>query len=340
MPYQPQFRITPRMLALISKVIALKTRIDQSSVRLFVFPALSRDAFIRLAHSSTAIEGNTLTLHQVEELSKGRKVDAGAKQKTEVQNYLKALKIISAWRTVRFMTEARLLDLHRLLMKGLLEPGKSGRYKKKPNRVVGGRGETVYAPPSPEKCASLVRGMIQWQSSKQAKGLSHVMVSAILHHQLVSIHPFADGNGRISRLWGLAYLFASGFDAYHLFALDECFDSDRRKYYDKIQQARDLDDDLTYWIEYVAECLVETLEKTLRRISKIAMKNSKNKIEINLRQEQILSFLDQQGSAKSPDLEKKLKLTRSRIQQLIKPLVEAGLVESSGKTRATFYFLK
>ncbi len=340
MPYYPRFKITPRLLALISKVIMLKTRIDQSAVQLFVFPALSRDTFVRLAHSSTAIEGNTLSLHQVSELAKGKKVDAEVKQKTEVKNYLRALKMISGWRSGRCMNEGNLLKLHRLLMLGLLDSGKAGKYKQKPNRVMGPKGETVYYPPSPEKCVAFVKEMIQWQSSKQAKELSPVVTSAILHHRLVSIHPFTDGNGRISRLWGLAYLFASEFDAHHLFALDECFDFDRQKYYDKIQQARDLDDDLTFWIEYIAECLVETLEKTLRRIAQIAMRNLKGKININSRQEQILNFLNQQGTAKSPDLEKKFKLTRSRIQQLIKPLVDAGLVESSGKTRATFYFLK
>ena len=65
MPYQPQFKITPRMVALIEKAAEIKSQINQSAIRIAVLPVLSRDAFVRLAHSSTAIEGNTLTLHQV-----------------------------------------------------------------------------------------------------------------------------------------------------------------------------------------------------------------------------------------------------------------------------------
>lgn len=340
MPYLPKFQITPRLLNLISKSAELRTQIRQSSIRLSVLPALSRDAFVRTAHSSTAIEGNPLSLHQVKEIQAGRGISAEKKSEQEVRNYLEALKAAANFRSASQMTETKLKAIHSVLMKGLLEKKVLGRYKQKPNRIIDEKGVTVYAPPLPEECPKLMRELFVWQFSNSAKELPPVVTSAILHHRLLSIHPFADGNGRISRLWALAWLFVQEFDADHLMALDECYDDDRRKYYEKIQQARDLDGDLTYWLEYTAECVVTALERVIVRMREGSSKKLKGGVQMNAGQAQILDYLRRQGSAKSPDLEKELGVTRSRIQQIMKPLVIAGLVECRGKTRATVYYLK
>ena len=340
MPYLPKFQITPRLLSLISTASDLRAQIRHSSIRLSALPALSRDAIVRAAHSSTAIEGNTLSLHQVKELQAGREVTAEKKSKQEVKSYLQALKTAAGFRSAGQMKETKLKALHRVLMKGLLEKKMLGCYKQKPNRIVSEKGVTVYAPPLPSECPKLMRELFVWQFSEAAKELSPVITSAVLHHRLLSIHPFADGNGRISRLWALTWLFVREFDADHLMALDECYDDDRRKYYEKIQQARDLDGDLTYWLEYSAECVVTALERVISRMREISPRNLKNKVYINEKQKKILDYLRQHGSAKSPDLEKTLGVTRSRVQQIMKPLVLARLVECRGKTRATVYYLQ
>jgi Fic family protein len=340
MPYQPKFQITPRLLRLTARIAELKFEIERSAVRLSILPTLKRDSFVRQAHSSTAIEGNDLSLHQVRELASGHAIHAEKKSQVEVGNYFRALKLIASFHAVTQMTEAKLLKCHQVLMAGLLKKESLGCYKSKPNRVVNEKGVTVYLPPSAQVCPKLVHEMIAWQRSPEAKELPPLIVSAILHHRLVSIHPFSDGNGRISRLWASGWLVASSFDRHGLMVLDECYDANRRKYYDKIQQARDLDDDLTYWLEYVAECAIETLEKIIGRVRAVSGQKGKIKIEINVRQEQMLDYLRREGSAKSPQLEKELAVTRSRVQQLMKPLLDAGLIECRGQTRATTYFLK
>lgn len=104
------------------------------------------------------------------------------------------------------------------------------------------------------------------------------------------IPPFADGNGRISRAIAIWLFYSRGFDTYHLYALDEYFEQDRQQYYLKIQQARDLDDDLSYWLD-------------------------------------------------SPEIEKAFSISRARVNQIIKPLIDAGLVIREGQTRATTYRL-
>jgi Fic family protein len=124
-----------------------------------------------------------------------------------------------------------------------------------------------------------------------------------------------------------------------LFALDEYFEQDRQLYYDKIQQARDLDDDLSYWLEYIAQGIVVALERTQKRILSLRIRAKFPRIVLTKRQEDVLRFLRDKGRAKTPDIQNAFKLTRSRINQILKPLLEAGLVKRQGQTRSTSYGL-
>ena len=146
-------------------------------------------------------------------------------------------------------------------------------------------------------------------------------------------------DGRISRALGVWLLYTRGFDTQHLFALDEFYEADRQLYYDKIQQARDLDDDLSFWLEYSAEAVVGTLKKTRERIMSLNVTAQAPRMRLTKRQEEVLRFLRDKGRAKAPDIEAAFHLTRARVGQIIKPLVDAGLVIREGQTRATSYRL-
>lgn len=337
--YRPQFQITPELLNRITQAAELKAWISQAVVDVAWLPLLQRETATRLAHSSTSIEGNPLTLPEVQSLARGEEIGAPDKAKQEVLNYLMAMRWIWNQKTNTPLPEAGLLHLHKLLTQKTLPPDQSGRYKTRPNRIVDAKGRTVYTPPAPNHAPSLTRDMISWINSPPSEKLDPVIVSAIAHHRLVSIHPFADGNGRISRALGVWLLYTRGFDTHHLFALDEYFEQDRQRYYEKIQQARDLDDDLSYWLEYAAQGIVETLRKTKERILSLAIKIKAPKITLTKRQEDVLRFLRDKGRVKSPDIEKAFKFTRARAGQIMKPLVDAGLIVREGQTRATTYRL-
>ena len=180
---------------------------------------------------------------------------------------------------------------------------------------------------------------MSWINSNPSNKLHPIIVSAIAHHRLVSIHPFADGNGRISRALAVWLLYTRGFDTHHLFALDEFFEQDRPRYYGKIQQARELDEDLTYWLEYVAEGVVETLNRTRERIQSLKVAAMAPRMILTKRQEDLLRFLRDRGRIKSSDIEKAFNFTRARVGQILKPLVDSGLVIREGQTRATTYRL-
>lgn len=337
--YKPMFHISQELLRLVTLATEVKAWIDSAVVDVSWLPVLQREATARLAHYSTAIEGNPLTLPEVEALARGEEIGAPSKDKQEILNALAAMKWIWGRKANASIKEPELLRLHRILTRKVLPDEQSGHYKTRPNRIMDHRGITVYTPPLPDKVFQLTQELIEWINSRESKTLHPIIVGAISHHRLVSIHPFSDGNGRISRALAIWLLYARGFDTHHLFAMDEFFEEDRQRYYKKLQQARELDDDLSYWLEYVAEGVVETLRKVKKRILGLRISVHAPHMVLTKRQEDILRFLRDRGRVKSPEIEKALSITRARVGQIIRPLVDAGLVIREGQTRATTYRL-
>lgn len=336
---RPKFQISPELMRLLIEATELKAWIGRAVVDVSWLPALQRETVARLVHSSTAIEGNPLALPEVEALAQGETSGAPGKAAQEVKNGLAAMRWIWNKKAGEAVTEKELLHLHALLTAKTLEPGQVGRYKSKANRVIDHNGRTLYTPPGPERAKPLTQELLSWINGAEAAQLHPVVVNGIAHHRLVSIHPFADGNGRIARALGVWLLYTRGFDTQHLFALDEFYEADRQRYYDKIQQARDLDGDLSFWLEYVAEGVVETLKRTRDRIVSLQVTAKAPRMHLTKRQEDVLRFLRDKGRSKTSDIEAAFGLTRARVGQIIKPLVDAGVVIREGRTRATSYRL-
>lgn len=337
--YKPRFDISPELLRLVTLATEIRVWINSAVVDVSWLPILQRETAARLAHSSTAIEGNPLTLPEVVAIARGEEIGAKTKDKQEILNALAAMNWIWGRKPGAPIRESDLLHLHRILTRKILSDDQSGHYKTRPNRIVNHRGITVYTPPTPDKAKPLTLELLERINSKGSEALHPIIAGAIAHHRLVSIHPFADGNGRISRALAIWLFYSRGFDTHHLFALDEFFEQDRQRYYQKIQQARDLDDDLSYWLEYVAEGVVGTLHKVKERIIGLSISVQAPRMVLTKRQEDILRFLRDRGRVKSPDIEKAFSLTRARVGQIIKPLTDAGLVIREGQTRATTYRL-
>jgi len=322
-------------LTLLEKIAALASRISESRLKLPVCLHLEREAIRRNAHSSTSIEGNELSLGQVADLSERKSVQADSRQKREVVNYLKALRWVIR-QSRKPLDEKKLLRLHVLITEGLLDKAKAGHYKVKQNYVVNGRGRVVYTPQTPAVTPRFMRNLLEW--TRKSGTVHPVIVSAIFHHRLVSIHPFSDGNGRVARAGAQWILYQRGFDPGHFYALDDFYAKDRDRYYEKIQQARELDNDLTYWIEYVAEGLLAACEDVYERIRALS-RSVKEKITVTPKQESLLKLLRGQGGLGSAELGRKLKINRARVHQLTAPLVKAGILKQEGRARAVRYYL-
>ncbi len=332
---KPPYRITDRLLAMLEKIAALSSRIAASRLQLSLRLKLGEEALRRNAHSSTSIEGNRLSLEQVAAINEAREIHADARQTLEVSNYLKAVR----WairQSGRNLDEKKLLRLHALITSGSLSKDKSGHYKTRQNYVVNGRGRIVYTPPPPSETPHRVRKLLEWV--RESKGVHPVIVSAVFHHQCVSIHPFSDGNGRVARAAAQWILYRRGFDPGHFFAIDDFYAKDRDRYYEKIQQARELDGDLTFWIEYIAEGLLVACEDVFDRIKAVS-RSTKRKVLLTPKQEELLAVLREHGGMGSALIGKKLKVKRARVHQLVVPLIKAKVLTRTGRARAVRYYL-
>ncbi len=335
--YRPTFQRTARLVRWLAEASALRSWILSQTVDVSWLAPARREAMVRSAHFSTRIEGNPLTLPQVGALAEGRDVPAEARAKREILNYFAALRWI--WRSSppRRLGETSLLLLHRLLVRGVVPAPEAGAYKTRPNAVVQG-SRVIYRPPPPEAAAILTRSLLRWMNSDECREEHPAVAAAVVHHRMVSIHPFMDGNGRTARALESWLLFRSDFDTHHIFALDEYFESDRGRYYEKIQDARRRDGDLTRWVEYVGEGIVETLRKTQRRIQSLqAGRPSGRRMVVSRPQERILQALSELPGIGGGELARTLGMTRSHLSKLIQPLIRGGLIHKEGSTKAARY---
>jgi Fic family protein len=326
-------------LRFVAEATELRAWIATAVVDVPWLPALQRDTAARLAHSSTSIEGNPFTLPEVEALARGEIIGGERRATVEVLNALGAMRWIWKQKKKNKIEEKDLLHLHRRLTLGLLPEKEVGVFKSIPNRVIDSRGNPIYIPPRPEDASRLTREFLSWLNGDAGRRLHAVIAAAIAHHRLVSIHPVSDGNGRLARALEVWILYSRGFDTHHLFALDDYFWPDRPLYYLKIQQARDLDDDLTDWVEYVAQGVVTTLKETVDRIRTLQVRPPSSKILLTKRQEDLLRYLRDRGVVSSSDIQTAFKFTRARAGQILKPLVVAGMVDVVGRQRSARYRL-
>ncbi len=333
MAYVPYFTITPALLAEVEQVAALRERIQNAVVDLAWIPALQKDTRARNVHASTAIEGNPLTLEQVRALEEGRELSTpGARPKREVINYFAGLRYVEKHAAKKALRHADILELHRILAGEVMDQGEAGKYRMITVRV----GQ--YRPPPPDAVSGLMFELLEWWNGAAAK-LSPVLSSAILHYRFEAIHPFADGNGRTGRALALWELYRRGFDTHHIFAVDEYYWEDRPAYYAALQGVREAGDDLSAWLEYCAAGLRQTLERAWLRIQTLQV-GSTEKLVLRPRQEQLLHLLRDHGGMAPAEIWAALGVSRQGAMDLLRPLLDAGVVEKVGGNKTGRYVLK
>jgi Fic family protein len=188
---RPPYTITPEILnrvAEISETIGrLSVLTDQARVL-----RLRRINRIRTIHGSLAIEGNSLSEAQITAILDGRRVFAQPREVQEVKNALAVYDRFDSWRAEN---EKDLLEAHQVLMSGLIE--EAGVYRRGGVGVMAGQQVIHMAPPA-ERVPQLMGDLFGWLSVTDVHPL---IASAVFHYEFEFIHPFADGNGRMGRLW-------------------------------------------------------------------------------------------------------------------------------------------
>ena len=333
MSYQPQFKITPVLLAHVEKIAVLRERIRAATVEVPWVPALQKDTRTRNTHSSTAIEGNPLTLEQVRAVGEGWEIPAIAiRARREVANYFAALRFVEKSAKKKSVSHEEILRLHKIIAGEVMDQGTAGRYRTIAVRV--GR----YVPPPPEDVSGLMFELLTWWN-QEASGLSPVLSFAIVHYRFEAIHPFADGNGRTGRALALWELYRRGFDTHHIFSVDEFYWENRPRYYAALNAARRAGGDLTEWLEYCAEGLHHTLGRVWTRVQKFSANSTSTKLVLRPKQEQLLQLLRDHKSMAPMEIWAALGVTRQGAIKLMRPLLDAGLVRRVGTRKSGRYLL-
>jgi cell filamentation protein, protein adenylyltransferase len=171
---QPKFTVTPVLLARVEQIAALRERILAATVEVAWIPALQKDTRTRNTHSSTAIEGNPLTLEQVRAVEKGRELPAvTARASREVLNYFAGLRFVEKNAGKKLVTHDEVLQLHKIIAGEVVDQGTAGRYRTVHVRV--GR----YIPRPPEDVSGLMFELLTWWNRESAR-LSPLLSSAIV----------------------------------------------------------------------------------------------------------------------------------------------------------------
>lgn len=189
--YQPPYTITPEIL---NRVAAISEAIGRLTILTDQARALKQRRINRVLtiHGSLAIEGNTLSEAQITAILDGKRVIAPPREVQEVKNALAAYDRFDSWKPEH---EKDLLEAHRILMSGLIN--EAGLYRHGSVGVMAGSQVIHMAPPA-DRVPQLMADLFGWLAATDAHPL---IASSVFHYEFEFIHPFADGNGRMGRLW-------------------------------------------------------------------------------------------------------------------------------------------
>ena len=191
MDYQPNFTVSAAAISMVAEISALIERytITQEAAESL---KLRRANKIKTIQSSLAIEGNTLSVKQVTDILDGKRVVAPLREIQEVKNAIAAYDLFDQ---LDPYSTRDLLKAHKVMMTALIdEPGK---FRSGGVGVFDGKKAVHIAPPA-EFVPGQIKDLFKWLKSAP----DHLLIkSCVFHYEFEFIHPFADGNGRLGRLW-------------------------------------------------------------------------------------------------------------------------------------------
>jgi Fic family protein len=350
--FEPKYVITPIILSRIAEIAEIKAAVERSKVLPLNEAQLRRQAILRMAHTSTSIEGNQLAQFEVGKVLEGQVVRAPQKDILEVENYYKAIQFVDELAKQKHpITKQELLKLHKVVIDGLVDDEKVGAFRPGDVYVLDDLGDgremlRFKAPPSNE-VEGLIDELLEWIKNSKEQSIHPIIKAAILHLEFVTIHPFTDGNGRVSRLLTQLLLYREDWDFRRILVLEEYYNRDRMSYYNAEHNVQgynfDREMDFTSWIEYFSTGFLVEARKSLEQIQSIGFgKKSKKSEQIFLdRAEiQIMDFLSTTGRLTSDDVVDVLGVAKRTAQLKLKNLVEKKLIKMQGKGPSSFYILE
>lgn len=348
--YSPKFSITNQILKNIGMIEACREVIINAPLVPAYEKRFREEAIVRTVHHGTHIEGNELNFTEAAQVLKGNQIVAKERDIQEIINYRNVLNYLDYVGKGEVsggkITEEVIKKIHALTVEKILESEKCGSYRK--TQVVvknSATGEITFRPPPAIEVPYLVSDFAEWLNKQDKDKIHPVLKAGIAHYELVRIHPFLDGNGRMARAVATLVLFLEDYDIKKFFSLEEYFDKDASHYYESLRSAAD--GELSVWLEYFTKGLAIELsrikEKVKRLSTDLRLKEKLGGKQVFLSERQIaimeyiqrVGFLNNQGFA---DLFPKI--SEDTILRDLHDLMKKGIIKKEGKTKAAKYLLR
>ena len=306
---------------------------------------LRKIATIESIGSSTRIEGATLSDGEVEKLLSSVKVNKlTSRDEQEVVGYYEALQIIMDNHEAIELSERYIHQLHGILLRySRKDENHKGRYKSLANQVVAeypdGTKKIIFKTTEPSLTPKEMGELIEWTNErKQAQDIHPVMITATFVYEFLSIHPYQDGNGRLSRLLTTLLLMQQDYEFVQYISFEHIIEERKEDYYralragqkNRYQESEKIDQ----WLLFFLDCLV-TLIKRLEAKYEVYSKLSK---DLNDRQKQVLEFAKEHKTFRMSEIEEAFKeYSRNTLKKDMAYLVNEGLLLKTGERKGTRY---
>jgi Fic family protein len=299
----PPFTITP---AILNQVAAISEAVGRLSALADQAKALRRINRVRTIHGSLAIEGNTLSEAQITAILDGKRVIAPPRAVQEVRNALAAYDRFERWRPE---VEADLLEAHRILMAGLID--EAGVYRRGGVGVMAGKQVIHMAPPA-KRVPPLMGNLFHWLAATDAHPL---IASSVFHYEFEFIHPFADGNGRMGRLWQ-SLILARWNPVFADIPVESLVFEHQAEYYEALQESTRQTDSAPF-IAFMLRMILNTVTTSAPQVSP----------QVTPQVGELLLVMKGEMSRDALQIALGLRDRKSFRERYLKPALEGGLVE-------------
>ncbi len=310
---KPPFEITNQIIDYVAEIAELVGRLTSTN-QLSANPTLRRSNRIRTIHGSLAIEQNTLSLEQVTAVLNGKHVLAPPKDIAEVKN---AYEIYERLDELNPYSVEDLLTAHRIMTRGLVD--EAGMFRTRPVGIVDNEGHVLHFGTLPQYVPDLVMELLDWVEKSDV----HILIrSCVFHYELELIHPFADGNGRIGRLWHTLLL--SKWNPVFAWLPVESIIHDRQQEYYKAINASNEAGESTVFIEFMLSAIKASLIEAIRTSDEMS---DEKMDKATLRWNKIEAYLKSHDYIMNADVRKLCGVSAATANRILAALVAKNQLE-------------
>lgn len=316
-----KYRLTPQISELLSSIEASKEIIESVAIPTEIENNIRRQSTLKSSLFSARIEGNELTLDELNSSSKNQR-------KVEVFNILSALNSLNK-KSRKDISLTDITELHSITLKDL--HADAGRFRKNMEAIFNSAGIAIYMPPPPKQMDSFLKKLIKYINTGRERFIP--IKAAVAHYSFEKIHPFEEGNGRVGRLLMQKILKQGGYGMKGLLSLEEYLDNHRSEYYRSLEEP---EKDLTDYLVFILTAIDETAKKAREIVL------SKQKVEVTdyllPRRAEIYNIIKDQRTVNFDTLRRRFMLVNERtLRYDLKKLQEAGLIKKLGSTKGVYY---